>query len=192
MVCALNRFQKLIDKSNFSQARANDASTKTRAIFVLAGKKPPYNVYGNPFYDYAGFGNNFAVDSSGGLREIVQNYEYSPETAIHGMVFDPSESYLYSADMWANKIWCHQKDAATGQLSIVGSVDAPKHHDCPRWVEMHPSGDFLYALMEAGNTLAVYKISKDTHIPEYTGTSYPLVPQSKIVISRCFNQTNHP
>ncbi|KAF2673771.1 3-carboxy-cis,cis-mucoante lactonizing enzyme [Microthyrium microscopicum] len=163
-------------------ARANDASTKTRAIFVLAAQKPPFNVYGNPFYDYAGYGNVFSVDKSGGLQESVQNYEYSPETAIHGMVFDPSESYLYSADMWANKIWCHQKDPETGLLTLVGSEDAPKHHDAPRWVEMHPSGDFLYALMEAGNTLGVYKISKDTHMPEYTGKSYPLVP--KILFER--------
>lgn len=25
------------------------------------------------------------------------------------MVFDPQEEYLYSADMWANKIWTHKK-----------------------------------------------------------------------------------
>lgn len=89
--------------------KANDSDTKTRAIFVLAAKKPPYCVYGNPFYDYAGFGNVFSVDESGGLKENVQNYEYQENAAIHGMVFDPEEEYLYSADMWANKVWCHKK-----------------------------------------------------------------------------------
>lgn len=89
--------------------KANDADTKTRAIFVLAAKKPPHNVYGNPFYDYAGFGNVFSVNPTGGLDQNVQNYEYQDNTAIHGMVFDPSEEYLYSADMWANKVWCHKK-----------------------------------------------------------------------------------
>jgi carboxy-cis,cis-muconate cyclase len=155
---------------------ASLASTKTRAIFLLAAKKPPYNVYANPFYDHAGFGNIFSVDQTGGLAQNIQNYEYSPSTAVHGMVFDPSESFLYSADMWANKVWCHQKDAATGQLTLVGSVDAPKHHDCPRWVAMHPSGNFLYVLMEAGNSLGIYSIDATSHLPVYTGTSFPLVP----------------
>lgn len=90
-------------------AKANDASTKTRAIFVLASQKPPYNVYGNPFYDHAGFLNVFSVDSSGALDKNVQNAELDENSAIHGMVFDAEEEYLYSADMWANKTWCHKK-----------------------------------------------------------------------------------
>lgn len=89
--------------------KANDADTKTRAIFVLAANKPPYNVYGNPFYDFAGYGNVFSVDETGGLKENVQNYPYQDNTAIHGMVFDKDEEYLYSADMWANKVWTHKK-----------------------------------------------------------------------------------
>jgi len=88
---------------------ANSADTRTRAIFVLAAQKPPYLVYGNPFYEHARYGNVFSVDENGGLLENVQNYEYQENSAIHGMVFDPEEEYLYSADMWANKIWCHKK-----------------------------------------------------------------------------------
>jgi len=89
--------------------RANDADTKTRAIFVLAAKKAPYLVYGNPFYDHAGFINVHSVNSTGALEKNVQNAELDEKSAVHGMVFDKEEEYLYSADMWANKIWCHQK-----------------------------------------------------------------------------------
>ncbi|KAF2086032.1 carboxy-cis,cis-muconate cyclase [Saccharata proteae CBS 121410] len=156
--------------------RAASKDTNTRAIFVLAAKKPPYNVYGNPFYDHAGYGNVFDVTEDGHLKSNVQNYEYEPKTGIHGMVFDPTETYLYSADMGANKIWTHKKDAATGQLSLVGSVDAPKDKDRPRWVEMHPSGNYLYALMESGNTLAEYTIDAQTHLPVFTHHVYPLIP----------------
>lgn len=95
--------------SNMPPARANDSDTKTRAIFVLAAKKAPYYVYGNPFYDHAGFLNVHSVDSEGRLAENVQNAELDERSAIHGMVFDPQEEYLYSADMWANKIWTHKK-----------------------------------------------------------------------------------
>lgn len=90
-------------------ARANDSDTKTRAIFVLAAKKAPYCVYGNPFYDHAGFLNVFSVGPDGGLDKNIQNAPLDERSAIHGMVFDASEEYLYSADMWANKIWCHKK-----------------------------------------------------------------------------------
>lgn len=160
-----------------SPAKANDASTKTRAIFVLAAKKPPYNVYGNPFYDHAGYGNVFSVDFSGGLESNIQNYAYSPQTAVHGMVFDPTETYLYSADMWANRIWTHRKvDAESGKLELVGSVEAPAKGDHPRWAEMHPSGKYLYALMEAGNRLAVYVIDETTRLPVFTHVTFPLIP----------------
>ena len=156
--------------------RANDADAKTRAIFVLAAKKAPYLVYGNPFYDHAGFINVHSVDEHGGLRENVQNAPLDARSAVHGMVFDPSEEYLYSADMWANKIWCHRKDMATGLLSLVGFVDAPAPDDHPRWVEMHPSGTHLYALMESGNRLCVYTLDPRTHMPVYTAKTYPLIP----------------
>lgn len=76
---------------------------------MLAAKKAPYCVYGNPFYDHAGFLNVHSVDSQGGLDKNIQNAPLDETSAIHGMVFDSEEEYLYSADMWANKIWCHRK-----------------------------------------------------------------------------------
>ena len=133
-------------------------------------------MYGNPFYEHAGSGNIFSVTSRGALSQNIQNFPYSPTTAIHGTVFDPTESYLYSADMWANRIWTHKKDPETGKLEVVGSLDAPEPGDHPRWVAMHPKGHYLYALMEAGNSLAVYIIDSDTHLPVYTHLSFPLIP----------------
>ncbi|TKA64113.1 Carboxy-cis,cis-muconate cyclase [Cryomyces minteri] len=66
---------------------AASKDTNTRAIFLLAAKKAPYCVYGNPFYDYAGYGNVFSVDENGAMKENIQNYEYAPNSGIHGMVF---------------------------------------------------------------------------------------------------------
>ncbi|QIX00924.1 hypothetical protein AMS68_006441 [Peltaster fructicola] len=157
-------------------SRANNADTKTRAIFVLPEQLPPYHVIGNPFYDFAGYGNVFAVDKAGALQQNVQNFEYQDNSAIHGMVFDQQEEYLYSADMWANKIWTHKKNHSTASISLVGSIDAPSPHDHPRWVELHPSGTYLYVLMESGNRLCEYAVDSTTHLPSWTGKSYPLVP----------------
>jgi carboxy-cis,cis-muconate cyclase len=169
--------------TNALTALASSSETNTRAIFLLAAKKPPYNVYGNPFYDYAGYGNVFSVDSKGALEKNIQDYEYAPNSGIHGMVFDPTESYLYSADLRANKIWTHKKDSETGKLTIVGSIDAPLPSDHPRWVEMHPTGNYLYALMEAGNRLAVYVIDENTHMPVFTHITFPLIPPGTTLLS---------
>jgi carboxy-cis,cis-muconate cyclase len=160
-------------------AKAMDADTRTRAIFLLPAKKAPYHVYCNPFYEHAGSGSVFSTDSDGALEKCIQNYDYAPDSAIHGMAFDPQEHYLYSADMWGNKVWCHRKDHDSGKLELVGHVIAPKDHDQPRWVAVHPSGKYLYALMEHGNTLAEYVIDRRTRLPVYTHKSYPLVPECK-------------
>lgn len=135
-------------------------------------------MYCNPFYKHAGWGNVFSVSPTGRLQTNTQNYAYQPDTGIHGMVFDPSEIYLYSADLTANKLWVHRKDpsSADGHVELVGSVAAPDPGDHPRWVAMHPSGRYLYALMEAGNRLCEYVIDPTTHMPVYTHHSYPLIP----------------
>ena len=164
---------------NTKIAAAPRADTRTRAIFVLAAKKPPYCVYTNPFYEHATYGSVYSVDSTGTLQKNIQNYFYSDKSAIHGMVFDSSETYLYSADMWANKVWTHKKNA-DGTLELVGSVDAPDTQDHPRWVAIHPNDKYLYALMEQGNNIAVYKIDEETHMPVYTGKSYPLLDENAL------------
>ena len=64
----------------------------------------------------------------------------------------------------------------TGLLTLVGSVVAPAPNDHPRWVEIHPSGTYLYVLMEAGNRLCTYLIDPSTHLPIYTKQTFPLIP----------------
>jgi len=110
------------------------------------------------------------------LKANTQNYEYQPNTGIHGMVFDAAEDFLYSADLRANKVWTHKKDHATGHLELVDGIEAPDPGDHPRWVAIHPSGAYLYVLMEAGNRLCEYVIDPRTHKPVYTHNSFPLIP----------------
>lgn len=175
---------------------ASSPETNTRAIFLLAARQPPHAVYCNPFYDHAGHGSVFSTDpSTAQLSSNTQNYEYQPNSGIHGMVFDPTETYLYSADLRANKIWVHRKTppsssttttppasasapagSAEASLVLVGSVDCPSPTDHPRWLAMHPSGSHLYALMEKGNILREYVVDPATHLPVYTRRAWPLIP----------------
>ncbi|POR38475.1 Carboxy-cis,cis-muconate cyclase [Tolypocladium paradoxum] len=157
--------------------KAQSPEANTRAIFLLAARKPPHAVYCNPFYSHAGHGSVFAVSSSGALADNVQNYAYQPDSGIHGMVFDPQEEHLYSADLKANKVWVHRRRSPSSpELDLVGAVDCPDERDHPRWVAMHPSGNFLYVLMEKGNRLCEYAVSPTTHLPEYTNRHWPLIP----------------
>lgn len=93
------------------------------------------------------------------------------------MVFDPSETYLYSADLKANKLWVHRKrDPSRPELDLVGAVDCDDPRDHPRWVAIHPSGSYLYALMEKGNRVCEYLIDPASHLPVYTHRHWPLIP----------------
>lgn len=162
-------------------AKAASPDTNTRAIFLLPATKPPYAVYCNPFYKpHAGYGNIFNVSDTGALATNVQDYPYQPDSGIHGMVFDPpTETYLYSADLSANRLWVHRRHLPgrnPAEVELVGSIEAPDPGDHPRWVAMHPTGKYLYALMEAGNRICEYVIDPQTHMPVYTHHSYPLVP----------------
>lgn len=159
-------------------ASASLSTTNTRAIFLLAAKKPPYGIYCNPFYKHAGHGAIFTPDpQTGALKTNVQNYEYQPNTGIHGMVFDPTEEYLYSADLTANKLWVHRRpNLDSPEVELVGSVDCDDERDHPRWVAMHPTGKYLYALMEKGNRICEYLIDPATRLPVYTHRHFPLIP----------------
>ncbi|PHH63885.1 hypothetical protein CDD81_5333 [Ophiocordyceps australis] len=159
------------------RAQAPDADS--RAIFLNAASVPPYAVYANPFYSFAGNGTVISVTPSGALsaNDITQ-FELDNNSGIHGSVFDPKGRYLYSADLSANKIWVHwRSDAALPGLQLVGKVDGPAENDHPRWVAMHPSGNYLYALMESGNRICEFAINKDDHLPVFTQKSFPLVPE---------------
>lgn len=138
-------------------------------------------MYCNPFYKHAGHGSVFAADPSSGALvgpAPAQHYAFQPDTGIHGAVLDPHEErYLYSADLTANKLWVHRRpDLAKPDVELVGSVDAPDARDHPRWVALHSSGKYLYALMEKGNRICEYSIDGETHMPEYTGRHFPLIP----------------
>ncbi|UNI18284.1 Carboxy-cis,cis-muconate cyclase [Purpureocillium takamizusanense] len=171
--------------------QAASPETNTRAIFLLASRKPPNAVYCNPFYSHAGHGTVFAVDARGGLvAPPLQHYAYQSDSGVHGMVFDPAEEYLYSADLAANKVWVHRRrprdltregdgdtNSRSPELDLVGAVDCPDPRDHPRWVAMHPSGRFLYVLMEKGNRLCECAVDPATRLPVFDDArAWPLIP----------------
>lgn len=76
--------------------------------------------------------------------------------------------------------YSHKKDMTTGKVTLVGSIEAPAGGDHPRWVELHPNGHYLYALMEGGNNIAQYVIDDATHLPVFTHQTWPLIPSGNL------------
>lgn len=147
----------------------------------MASTEPPYAVYGTPFGGSASCGNVMSVDSAGVLSEVIQNYTYSSSSGVHGMAFDKSNGYLYSADDSANLIWTHKVDNITGEVTEVSSLSGPVDGADPRHVAVHPEGQYLYAILEGANELAAYTIDQTTHEPALDVT-YPLIPTSKNLV----------
>ena len=138
-------------------------------FFVLASRKAPYTVYGS-----LSCANYIGVNADGSIGKAT-SIPYNEAVVIYGMAMDPSYNYLYSSDWHNGKIWTHRVNA-DGTLSVIGSVDAPSSVSAPRTIVVHPSGNTLYVVLEAWNTVALYTIDPITHLPVYTRGLYPLVP----------------
>jgi carboxy-cis,cis-muconate cyclase len=150
----------------------------TKTIHVEALQVPPYTVYGVPWYGKDNScGGVMAVDENGVIVKTIQNYTYSPGSALHGLAFHPSGRFMYSADLWGRRMWTHAIERATGKLTYVAD---DKSHGEPRHVNVHPNGKFAYAILEDTNEVVEYAINSSTGAAKYTGKAYSVVPNSKL------------
>jgi len=102
------------------------------AILILAATESPYAVYGTPFGGSVNCGNVISVDENGVLAQVMQNYTYASGSAAHGMAFDSTNSFLYSADDTGNSLWTHKVDNSTGKLTLVSILSGPVNGADPR------------------------------------------------------------
>lgn len=168
------------------------ANTSANAIFVVASKEPPYNVYGVPFGSDAGCGSVMSVDSTGTLVDVIQNYNYNTSSGVHGMAFSREGDLIYSADDNGNQIWTHAVNASTGELTLVATIAAPATGDNPRHVAVSSTGNYLYAILEEANELAQFWLDEKTGLPVYRNVSYPLVPPGKRKSLMFSSRSPHP
>lgn len=144
------------------------------STYVAQVPTPPYAVYGCFFYNSSGCGTVMSVDGQGRLDGVGQNYTFMPESAVHGTAFSADSKLLYSADLTGNAIWTHFIDQETGTVTWANITYAPQQTSHPRHVSVHPSGKFLYVLMEGSSTLAQYSIDPVNGFPIFMN-DYPLL-----------------
>ena len=139
---------------------------------------PPYTVYGVPWY---GNDNNcgavLGVDDHGVINTSVQNYTYSRGSALHGLAFDPSGRYLYSADLKGQKVWTHAIDQTTGKLTFVANETSSGE---PRHINVHPNGKYAYVMLEDKNEVLLYQLDSATGAAKYAGKAFSIIASGKL------------
>lgn len=154
------------------------------AIYIAAKPTEPYSVYGFDYWGTPGCGTVMSVDENGVLSEVIQDFEYLPESGVHGSAFNKDSTLLYAADTLGNKIWTQPIDQDTGKLGdTIDILEGPSEHAEPRHVSLHPSGKALYAVMEGSNEVGWYSIDHCTGKPHFREI-YPLLPSN-------FTNDNH-
>lgn len=148
------------------------------STYITSLQRAPFTVYGAPFGACL---SAMSVGPDGTLLDIVQNITLDSSSGIHGLAMGSDEAFVFSADLSANGIWVHRVNQETGALSLVSFTPAPTANAGPRHLIVHPTGRFLYVVMEAKNEIRVYAInfgqrSSSVKITD-TGLSYSLIPK---------------
>jgi carboxy-cis,cis-muconate cyclase len=170
-----------IQFTNFvpTNSRCKNSATTRGDTVIAVSKFPPYPVYG------AGRSPCGAVISTrpdGRLDRIIQDISFESGSRIQGMVIDPQGQYLFGADSSENGLWVHQINQATGKLDRSESIDFPIREAGPRRVVMHPSGQFLYVLLQKMSQVAVFEFVPGSGnlkpIIRFTNLTISLLPSS--------------
>ncbi|KAI8953997.1 carboxy-cis,cis-muconate cyclase [Xylaria longipes] len=146
----------------------------SQSVFINAYQRSPYSVYGNYYYGDARCSAVLSVHENGILKEVIQEYTYSPGSAVHGTAITPDGNFLISADTIGNLIWTHKIDRTTGVLSNVSVVAGPSEGSGPRHLAIHKNGKYAYVVLEESSEVAQYSIHKDGTL-SLVGDIYPLL-----------------
>ena len=159
-----------------------NAGNGPSGLHSVAAATPPYAFYG------AGptCGNVLSINpTTGALVSVSQEVPYTYNTStfsatsilMHGFALSADGRYLYGTDTRGNSIWSYTVDATTGYLRLIDAMSGPVLGSNPRHVATHPSGGYLYVVLEGANALTQYKLNKTSGILARESVSYPLIRQ---------------
>jgi carboxy-cis,cis-muconate cyclase len=159
-------------------SRADPSGVKHGETIFAVSKRPPYLVYGtgrNPC------GVVISTGPDGRLERVVQNVTYNGQSRVQGMAIDPNGRFLFSADGRDNGLWVHNINGQNGRLDRGESLDFPIDDAKPRRIVIHPSGRFLYVLLQKMAQVAVFEIITDRGRPtmRFTNVTISLIPSSR-------------
>jgi carboxy-cis,cis-muconate cyclase len=123
-------------------------------------------------------GMAFSVDSNGGLASVVDSWAYANESGVHGLALTKrnGKQLIYSADTSADLVWIHQVVRSNGSVSEVGRFPMPYGGMNPRHLIVHPGGKYLYAVMEADNSITQFDLDVETGLIMQDSLRVMLIP----------------
>ncbi|KAK4243063.1 Lactonase, 7-bladed beta-propeller-domain-containing protein [Corynascus novoguineensis] len=139
---------------------------------------------------------SFGVDASGTLSEVVDSWSYAAKSGIHGLALsspiatatdtngdspgknNSNNQLLYSADLSADLLWMHAIDPATGHAHPISHLQVSPSGSHPRHLAVHTLGTYLYAVMEAGNSIAQFPLDPATGTPQRETRRDSFIPDS--------------
>jgi carboxy-cis,cis-muconate cyclase len=159
---------------------ASGACSNTSSAFIAAMPTEPYYAISASWPGPNSCGMSFSVDANGTLTDALNSWSYTNASAVHGLALAPPSSngqqLVYSADTDGDIIWTHKLNLTTGAATEVFRFQMPFEGMHPRHVAVHPNGKYLYAVMEADNSLTQYTLSPSTGAPETETLRYMLIP----------------
>ncbi|KAF7534760.1 hypothetical protein G7054_g5952 [Neopestalotiopsis clavispora] len=152
----------------------NLSSDCSNANFITSSTASPFTVFATA-YGGGCPSQAISVDDTGALVAVFANATYDSSGGVHGTALSPNNDFLYSADDIGNAVWVHSYDAETGTVEEVQYLAAASDSD-PRHVTVHPNGQWVYVVYEAGNSVAAYQRDNTTGELTFDNTTYSLLP----------------
>lgn len=159
---------------------ASGACYNTTSAFVTAMPNEPYLAFSASWPGPNGCGMSFSVDANGTLTDVLDSWPYTNTSGVHGLALSPSnhsdKQLLYAADLNADTLWTHAINLTTGHATEIARYKLPYEGMHPRHIAAHPSGKYLYAVMEADNSLTQFTLNPTTGAVETDTLRYMLIP----------------
>lgn len=165
------------DTSLTYQSNVTLSENCTNANYITVSQLSPYAVFATPYSEGCST-LAITVDDAGTLTNEYTEITFSTSSGIHGSDLDAEETFFYSADDTGNGVWTHSYDASSGTITELQQLVAEDEME-PRHLTVHPSGNFVYVVYEAGNSVAVYNRDSSTGLLTFSNTTYSLLPDSK-------------
>lgn len=162
------------------------------SAYVTASQHAPFDVYGVAWPGPAACGTAFSTSLSSTSTRAT--WTYGEESGVHGSALAFNDTVLYSADLKGDSIWTHRirsggsgnseeqegDDEANddGQVEQVGRLRV-RDGSGPRHLAVHPTGRYLYAVMETANELVTFDLDAETGEPRSQVSAHSVIPNGE-------------
>jgi carboxy-cis,cis-muconate cyclase len=144
-------------------------------------KTEPYYVFSVTWPSPSACGAAYSTHSNGTIDDIVDIWSYARESGAHGLALGErnGQPVLYTADLNGDSLWTHAIDRTSGKAKELGRLKLAKTGLHPRHVAAHPSGKYVYLIMEAENTIHQIDLDGKTGVGAKDNKAFSVIPDGR-------------